>query len=217
MERIHRQEQKFMRINRIFTALYIAFCAGLILLYAVRRDVYHLSISLGTLVVPAGLGLLYRIFRFRRVHQMDFLILTFVFLAYPLGACLDLYRILPGFDKLAHCLSGLFVSLLCLALYYALKPGHAIEAGDGRLAMLFVFFGSMAVAGLWEIGEFLLSALVKIDLQRVQSTSIVDSMLDMIVCLIGTLAALPFVHRLTHGRHDPVTGAVEAFVEINLK
>lgn len=217
METIPLREKRFAKINRIFFALYLAFCAILIAVYAIRRDDYHLIISLGTPLVFPALWLFYKMFHFRRVHQLEFLIVAFTFLAYPLGSCLDLYRALPGFDKLAHCLSGVFVSLLCLVLYYALKPGHCIEVKDAALAMAFTFFGSMAVAGLWEIGEYILSAIVKIDLQRVLTTTVSDSMLDMIVCLIGTAFTLPFVKRLCSGKRDILTGAVEAFVEINLK
>ena len=216
MENIHQRENRFKQINRIFTAFWYLFSAVLIAMYAARKDAYHLAISLGTLVAPPGLGLLYRLLRLKRVHQMDFLILLFLFLAWPLGACLDFYRILPGFDKITHTLSGVFVGALCLALYYAVKPGHRIERSDAALAMLFTFFGSMAVAGLWEISEYLLSAIVKIDLQRVLATSVSDTILDMIVCLIGTLATLPFVRRLTMGKRDLLTGAVAAFVQINL-
>lgn len=217
METLQKREAKFQKINRILILFWYLFAAALVIVYAARKDGYHLTISLGTLLVPPALALGYRISGLRRVHQMDFLILSFVFLAYPLGACLDFYRILPGFDKIAHTLSGAFVGLLCLALYYRLKPGHAVEANDAALAMAFVFFGSMAVAGLWEIGEYLLSAIVKIDLQRVLSTTISDTIWDMVVALAGTAALLPFVRRLCHGKRDLVTGAVEAFVEINLK
>ena len=49
------------------------------------------------------------------------------------------------------------------------------------------------------------------------ATGVADSMQDMIVCMIGTLVTLPFVHRLCHGKTDPLTGAVSAFVELNLK
>ena len=75
----------------------------------------------------------------------------------------------------------------------------------------------MAVAGLWEIAEYLISFVVGLDLQRVAATGVSDSMQDMIVCMIGTLVTLPFVHRLCHGKADPLTGAVSAFVELNLK
>ena len=36
-------------------------------------------------------------------------------------------------------------------LFYALKPGHAVERSDAALLIAFTFFGSMAVAGLWEL------------------------------------------------------------------
>ena len=124
---------------------------------------------------------------------------------------------IPGFDKVAHTLSGVFVSLLCLILFYALKPGHAVEPRDAALAAAFMFLGSMAVAGLWEIGEYLVSLLVGLDLQRVEATGVADSMQDMIVAMVGTLATLPFALRLTRGKRDLLTGAVEAFVELNLK
>ena len=214
---MEQREARFAKVNRIFLAFYYLFSAVLIVVYAIRKDGYHLGISIGTLAIPPALALFYRITRLKRVHQLDFLILAFTFLAYPLGSCLDFYRILPGFDKVAHTLSGVFVSVLCLVLYYLLKPGHAVEARDAALAMVFTFFGSMAVAGLWEIAEYLISFVVGLDLQRVAATGVSDSMQDMIVCMIGTLVTLPFVHRLCHGKADPLTGAVSAFVELNLK
>ena len=214
---MEKREACFARINRIFVAFYYLFSAVLIAVYAVQKDGYHLGISLGTLIIPPAIALFYRITRLKRVHQLDFLILAFTFLAYPLGSCLDFYRILPGFDKVAHTLSGVFVSLLCLVLYYFLKPGHKIEVSDRALAMAFTFLGSMAVAGLWEIGEYLISFVVGLDLQRVAATGVAYSMQDMIVCMLGTFATLPFVHRLCDGRTDLLTGAVSAFVELNLK
>ena len=217
MSDISLREDRFTRINRVFFALYGLFCAVLVVVYAIQRDGYHLGISLGAMLVPLAIPLFYAVLHLKPVQQLNFLVLAFTFLAYPLGACLDLYRILPGFDKVAHTLSGVFVSLLCLILYYALKPGHAIERPDAPLAMVFTFLGSMAVAGMWEICEYLVSAIVGLDLQRVAATGVADSMQDMIVCMIGTLATLPFVHRLCGGKRDLVTGAVEAFVELNLK
>lgn len=211
------REMKFQKINRALVIFYYLFSAALIGVYGIQKDGYHLGISVGTLVVPPAMALFYKLFHFKRVHQLDVLILLFTFLAYPLGSCLDLYRILPGFDKVAHTLSGVFVSILCLVLYYALKPGHVIEKKDAALAMVFTFMGSMAVAGLWEVGEYLASMVVGLDLQRVQLTGVSDSMQDMIVCMIGTLATLPFVRRLVDGKRDLLTGAVAAFVEVNLK
>ena len=35
--------------------------------------------------------------------------------------------------------------------------------------------------------------------------------------MIGTLATLPFAWRLAQGKRDLLTGAVDAFIELNLK
>lgn len=216
MPDIEKREQKFEKINRAFTAVYLLFCLALIVVYAIRRDGYHLGISLGTLLVPPAIALFYRITRLQPVHQLNFLIMAFTSLAYPLGSCVDFYRILPGFDKVAHTLSGTFVSILCATLYFALKKNRRIEPDDAALVVAFTFFGSMAVAGLWEIGEYLASGIVGLDLQRVAATGVSDSMQDMIVCMIGTLAALPSVARLTKGRPNLLTGGIAAFVQKKL-
>ena len=216
MNTVQMREERFKRINRVFVALYYLLSAVLIVVYSVMKDSYHLGISLGTLAMPPLIPLFYRIFRLKSVHQLNFLVLAFVTLAYPLGSCVDLYRYLPGFDKVAHTLSGVFVSILCLILYCALKKEHRVDRDDLVLAMVFTFFGSMAVAGLWEICEYAGSFITGRDLQRVAATGVADSMQDMIVCMAGTVATLPFVRRLALGRHDFITGAVEAFIEKNL-
>ena len=216
MTDMEKRELKFEKINRVFVALYYLMCIVLIVVYAVMRDGYHLGISLGTLVIPPAIALFYRLMHWKPVHQLNFLVLAFTVLAYPLGSCVDFYRIVPGFDKLAHMLSGVFVSVLCAALYCALKADHRIATADAAMAAVFTFFGSMAVAGVWEIGEYLISGVVGLDLQRVAATGVADSMQDMIVCLVGTLATLPSVVRLTKGRPDLLTGGVDAFVRKNL-
>lgn len=211
------REARFKTINRFFTLFYLLFSSVLVVVYAIQGDGYHLGISIGSLFVPPAIALFYRLLRLRPVEQLTALVTAFTFLAYPLGSCLDFYRMVPGFDKVAHTLSGVFVSLLCLILFYALKPGHAVERSDAALLIAFTFFGSMAVAGLWEVGEYLISFIVGLDLQRVAATGVSDSMQDMIVAMIGTLATLPFAWRLAQGKRDLLTGAVDAFIELNLK
>ena len=216
MNRIERTEARCGRINRILFALYYLLSAAMIAVYAVRRDGYHLGISLGTLAIPLGLALLYRLFHLPRIHQLDFLVLAFTLLAYPLGSCLDFYARFPGYDKLVHMLSGAFVSLLCILLYCALKPGHRIEKQDLPLAILFTFFGSMAVAGLWELAEYAINLVTGRDVQHVLDTGVGDTMQDMLVCMIGTIATLPLLRPLSQGRQTRFTAPIDAFLERNL-
>ena len=209
--------KKAKRLYREMSVFYCLFNAALLVLYAVKRDAYHFSVSIGTFAIPLLLELVWKLPFLHRVWQIDCLILGFVFIAYPLGSCLDLYLLLPGFDKAAHTLSGTFVSLLALILYYALKPGHQIERRDATLAAAFMFFASMAVAGLWEINEYLLSGVVGRDLQRVALTGVADSMHDMIACLAGTVAVIPIALRLCAGKTGVLSNAVRDAIALNFQ
>ena len=71
----------------------------------------------------------------------------------------------------------------------------------------------MAVAGLWEIGEYILSKITLRDMQNVASTGVADSMQDMIVCLLGTLLLLPAVKHLAEGKTTVLNVLIPPFVE----
>ena len=78
-----------------------------------------------------------------------------------------------------------------------------------------MFFGSMAVAGLWEICEYGVHALTGRDVQHVLDTGVSDTMQDMIVCMIGTLFYVGCVIRRYRGKPNALTDAAESFVEVN--
>ena len=211
-----RRETQFLLLNRLFTVVYCVLGGAMIIAYALRKDMYHLAISLGVPVVPFLLKPAHRLLRLKPSQQLNFLILAFTFIAYPLGGCLDFYRRFPGFDKVAHMLSGTFVAVLCLALYCMLRPDRRIGKDEMLLAAVFTFLGSMAVAGLWEIGEYIVSGIVRMDLQRVNATGISDTMNDMIVCLIGTLIALPAAFGIAKDKDGILISPVRTFAEKNL-
>lgn len=215
MSTLQAREAQFHRIYRFCVAIWYVMSAALTAIYAAKADMYHLGISLGTFMIPPFIALFHRLFRLRPSWQLNTLALGFIFIAYPLGGCVDFYRVVPHFDKLAHTLSGVFASVLCIALYCALAPAHRIGPRDMYLALTFTFFGSMAVAGMWELGEYALSAIVKIDLQRVAATGVSDSMNDMLVCMAGTIVTLPAVVRLARNRRGVLTSPIRAFVENN--
>ena len=216
MNRIDRTEARFARINRIFFPLYLLLCAGMATVYALKRDSYHLGISLGALAIPIAMALFYRLTGLKVVHQIDFILLMFTLFAYPLGSCLDFYARFPGYDKLMHLLSGAFVSLMCILLYCALKPGHRIGREDLLLALAFTFFGSMAVAGLWELAEYGINLVTGRDVQHALDTGVGDTMQDMLACMLGTIATLPLLRPLSQGRQTCLTAPIDAFLARNL-
>lgn len=211
------RERKFEKINRYFIPAYLLLGVGAAIVNAFRKDVYHFSIGLGTLLIPLALTLFYKIFHLKRVHQVDFWVVLFSLVGYTCGSVLEFYLMIPNFDKVVHTLSGVLVSMLAYALFRAVKRGHAVEKKDRALAMLFVFFASMAVAGMWEICEYFVNLITGRDVQRVLATGVGDTMQDMIVCMIGTLISLPFVGRACEGKPSALTSPADAFIELNMK
>ena len=212
---LQRRQQRARTVYRVFASCFCLLCVSLVIFYAVRRDTYHFGISLGALVFPAAIPLVWMLPFLKRVWSLDCLILGFVFIAYPLGSCVDLFHWLPGFDKVAHTLSGTFVSILALILYYVLKPGHSIERQDKALATTFMVLVSLAVAGLWEIWEYALAGVVGRDLQNVTTTGVADSMQDMIVCALGTLATVPIALRLSDGKRGLLSNTVRDTISLH--
>ena len=189
------EEERLSRASKIVAAIYAAVNLALLLRYALARDLYHTGLALGTLVLFPVLHIFYRLSRLKRIHRMDICIYLFALLAYTGGELLGGYARLGAYDKLAHMLSGCFVYMLAHPLFYFLKAGHAVERSDRALLMVFCAAVSLCVAGLWEMGEYLLSMLTGIDMQRVATMGIHDSMQDMLVCLVGTIALLPATNR----------------------
>ena len=74
----------------------------------------------------------------------------------------------------------------------------------------------MAVAGLWELAEYAINLVTGRDVQHVLDTGVGDTMQDMLVCMIGTIATLPLLRPLSRGRQTRFTAPIDAFLERNL-
>lgn len=97
------------------------------------------------------------------------------------------YSYIPFYDKFAHTLSGVFFTLLGVIFFYLLKPKKTIETSDFPLLSVFCLSFSIAIAGVWEIGEYLVGMLFPfLDPQQVSVSGVNDTMQDIIVCVFGS-------------------------------
>lgn len=191
MEIVRKREALFQRVNKILMIVYIAFAVVLGCVNIAKGLPYFYLLSFGSILIfPAVLGA-YRLFHLQRSHQLEFIIYLYTFLAFPLGVAGTFYHVVPYYDKIMHTMSGVLTVALALPLYYKLRPGSIVQKEDRNQAMAFCLLAALAVAGLWEIGEYILSLLTGMDNQRVLTTGIHDTMQDMIVCTIGALLTLP--------------------------
>jgi len=189
-------DERARYISCVLQIVYTLLNGFLLILYAFRGDLYLSGLALGTFVLFPVIHIFYRLTGFQRIYRLEILIFAFTLISYTGGELLHGYANWAHYDKIAHTLSGSFVALLAMPLFYMLKNNHALERGDCYLIIVFCFSVSMAVAGLWEIGEYIVSRLTGRDVQRFLTTGIADTMMDMIVCLIGTLFVLPSMRTL---------------------
>ena len=209
------RDERFRPITLVTKILYALFSAWLVISGAVRGDMYRLGMGIGTYFLSPLFWAIYKIFRWKPGYQLEFCVYVFTFLAYPLGGTAEFYQKIQGFDKVAHTLSGVFVAMLALTLFLYLERKRPLREHSVPTAVLFVFFASMAVAGLFELCEWAAAAITGRDLQHVLGTGVNDTMQDMLVCLIGTLLFCPLIPRFYRGGYDPLTGAVAGFLGKN--
>lgn len=164
-------------------ALYAVLCAALLALI---------------LVLP-------RVFRFSCPLVLQTALLCFVFLALGGGTVFAFYQLIPHFDKILHTLSGPLFTAVGLSLAFPL-----VKERTGRTrawyAVLFAILFSLSVGYVWEIYEFTVDTLFQSNLQgwsqgllnampdgtylhtTARGTALLDTLYDMILNLLGTLA-----------------------------
>ncbi len=186
--------------------------------YLLQGVAYSYVLAFSALLLPLVLTGLYRLLRYRRVYQLDILIYAFFLALYTVGLSMYGYHRIPLYDKFAHTFAGVFTSILALILFYVLKPKKEIEKSDFPLVCVFTLSVSVAVAGVWEIAEFIISLIFGTDPQNVQGTGVGDTMWDIIVCTAGALVMLiPYAFYYQKGKRDLFMKSFELMFERNIK
>ncbi len=217
MESLIQKDQKYKKVLRIVRIIYVLTAVFLTGNGLLHRNAYDSLLPISTLLMIPGLYLARRLFHWKGGWQLETYIYIFSYLGWTLGGAASVYGLIPGYDKLVHCLSGVFVGIMALAFYEMLERYHSKEGENPATGCFFVFFASMAVAGLFELCEYALAPIMGRDLQHVLDTGVSDTMGDMFVCLVGTLVVVWLMIRNIHGKHDPLTDAAKVFIVQNTK
>lgn len=180
-------EKNFKTINKYFTVVFIVMGLGLGIYNLFYSTPYYVMLSFASILFLFVPNIIYKILKLKTVHILDFTIYLFCFLSFTIGMVFNGYSRIPQYDKFVHTLSGVFFALFGLGFYYVLKPIKKLERNDYALASYFSVSFSLSVAVIWEIYEYFIDFLLHTDPQRVLTTGINDTMIDMIVCLIGAL------------------------------
>lgn len=123
----------------------------------------------------------------RRLFKVDisdgviFIWIIFIFSSHFLGVICELYNKWYYFDKVSHTFSGVLsgtVGVMILDKMNIKKKGFGV---------LFTLSFTCLCAFLWEVFEFVCNTLFGGDAQRVVTTGVTDTMMDMIVAFVGCL------------------------------
>ena len=198
--------------NRIALFLYygmrglVALAFALFLVFANWADAFYTALIFLLMIAPSVLKNRYK---FYLPFGIEVAIVGFVFLTLFLGGIRDYYNLIPVWDEILHFQSGLLLGVVGFVLVYVLNEEKRtkLDLSPGFIAFFAVTF-SLAIANLWEIGEYLADTFLG---WQSQGVGITDTMTDLIVNAVGASIVgvigyiwmknshkLPFTPRVLH-------------------
>lgn len=128
-----------------------------------------------------------KLFKINISDSVQFVFLTFIFVAQLLGSIVQFYELIPWYDSFTHFISGVLSAL------FALKLLVLFDKYNPKSKVFNILFGvafTLMVASFWEIFEFSADRIFGRDAQKVLETGVADTMKDIICALLGALLCL---------------------------
>lgn len=158
--------------------------ASLMLIRCIFDPAYNkIGACLAAFALPFVPDLVEVVFKMKIPFRIEILYYLFIAIAHCLGICLDLYKFVPYYDKIIHCLSGVATALIG---HYAVDYFNA-QRSPRLFRGLFIVFFSMAIATAWEFFEFAMDKLLGFSMQQLISQGLDDTMYDLISATIGSI------------------------------
>ncbi len=201
-------------VHTVSIVLYEIAAAALTLLVILDRGLpaaWQIALSL---LIPLGFPLVRRLFRVRQGLWMECLWLWFFFLAFTVGVGLQWYARFTYYDIFVHGLSGMLTALTGITLYIRLRPAdRRLLPPERGLAVGTAFLTAQAVAGLWEIAEYVAWLITGHDSQNVATTGVSDTMEDMMIALACSLIICVCAALHYGGHRCPLLHPVDEWLE----
>lgn len=170
-----------------------------------QKTYFYAVMALGGLLLGPVLILFWRILRLEPSYTLNLMIAVFFILLYTIGVALQGYNI-PYYDKFCHTLSGTVTAFGGLLLFLLIKPEKTFTHRELPLGTVFSFLTAAAIAGIWEICEYVISLIFHNDPQRVVLSGVEDTMIDMVVCIVGALLYCAYICLAFRKNADPFRG-----------
>ena len=109
--------------------------------------------------------------------------LIFTFIASSLGSCINLYYYLNEYDVVVHYISGIFLFEGGLIVFDKIVRNDGLQE---KTKIWFAFLFSCALAGIWEIYEYLIDVTLSANMQGSKQ----NTMHDIIAGTLGAVTGL---------------------------
>lgn len=153
---------------------------GLLPYEAYKGEYLFIIAIIASVVLSLIPSIVQRNYRITLPFELDLLITLSIFSNTFLGDGLNFYRKVWLWDKILHVYGSSVISILAFLITYTLHYTRKVRLSIPLIGFFTVIF-TMAVGGLWEIGEFTVDSLFGKHTQDGLS----DTMWDMINDLIG--------------------------------
>ena len=182
--------KKLKLLKILSLLLYIFYVFSVIFMICIKKYNYS-AICAGCIVINFILNLLNKKFTYLFNDALVILLELFVLFSLVLGTSYGGYKI-NHYDDVLHICSGVIGSVIAYIIINLYTNKEIRENIKTVFFGIFIFMFSVAIGNLWEVLEFLLDVMFKINCQ---AGGLNDTMVDMIDGIIGAIIYLPFLLR----------------------
>lgn len=174
--------------SKLIYIIYLASIAYFIFMNSMEHTLFVLASLVATIV------LVYLNKKFDELFNDDIIITLVIFILFAglFGSSFRFYDTIKNYDDFLHMCSGL---ISCSVAYILFNYFLNLEINTIKRRIFFVIFMfmfSMGVASLWELMEFFIDKFLGL---QCQAGGLVDTMMDMFDCLIGSIIIIPYYVR----------------------
>lgn len=176
------ESKKFDLITGIFLLILIITLGCDYLLYNGQK-IYRILLTILTVLV---ICFLFNKTFIKKSKFTYYCILAFVFSSMYVGNILEIYRVIPFYDKVLHLISGILIGFIGFIIFMNFNKDNINNINKGFL-LIFTMSFFIALAGIWEIWEFTTDQLFGFNSQN---ASLIDTMMDIICGTLGGIISL---------------------------
>ena len=181
-----KNKKMFVNICRVIVLVIAA-------LFILSGDWYSAAASAGAFALSFVPEVFEKITKIKIPYWIEIIYVIFLIFAMTIGTTFQGFKKIPHFDSFLHVYSG---AMACLVGYILVKALNK----DGKLTKIVIatysFCFAEAIAVAWEIFEYTGDSLIpSSDMQKVAVSGINDTMVDLIVSLVGAAIIAVIIYR----------------------